>query len=915
MPVRTLFRKTGAVAAFAAALSGVLASPASAQERSSAFAVSEDDFLMLQMKVGGYSMPLDIRGYQFNDGDNVCLDLADVIQSLDLPVRLDKKSRRATGWLFSEDQSFALDREAGTVQNVNTGRAPVADDIIDTPEGWCVEAGALSRWFGVTFRTDIYNSIVSLESDTKLPFIEAIERRSRAARLRPKKNSFDLSEYPKADADYRVWRTPSVDVVARADARHAKGGGTNINGRYELFASGEILGASVEARVASDNNFVPNTLRVRAFRQDPDANLLGPLKATQVIGGDVTGEQGRLTAFGGIGRGVYVSNQPLGRSNLFSTTVLRGTLPVGWDAELYRNGQLIAFQAEARDGRYEFEDVELYYGRNEFEVVLYGPQGQEKRERISQPVGYNTIEPGKTYYWAHALQDNKSLLEIGAPPEILGQQRGTWRLGAGFEHGIDEQTSVSGGIHSVFLRGRRRNFAEATLTRNLGGWQIEATGAADESGAFATRVAAAGRVGRFNLGTDVLWVNGGYESEFVAPGTAHQVSLRADTSLRLGKFILPLQASVARTTLEDGRSATQFSGSTSFNIKGLNVTGQVAHRIVDQSTEGGIETDTELKVLANARILGLRVRGTAEIGLDGPDTGLRSVRVSTRKRLTDRSDLSVNVDYLPRSDTGFFNLGYTHLFDKFALSANGSYSTAGTIGAGLSLAFSLGPDPANGGIRVSNERIARRGQAVVKVFLDENGDGIRGEDEPLLADVDAAAGMRISQKPTNEGGRTVIDGLTPYKPVLVRLDEGSLGDPYLTPGTAGMVIVPRPGVPLEVELPVSRSGEVEGLLLSTSGYEMQGVQLELVDARGAVVAETVSEFDGFFLFDRVPYGTYRLRIAPGMARRLEVKGQLEAGITVGQPDEIFRLGTIKLEAGLPATIAGSDSVDDGLPGS
>ncbi len=175
--------------------------------------------------------------------------------------------------------------------------------------------------------------------------------------------------------------------------------------------------------------------------------------------------------------------------------------------------------------------------------------------------------------------------------------------------------------------------------------------------------------------------------------------------------------------------------------------------------------------------------------------------------------------------------------------------------------------------------------------------------------------MRISQKPTNEGGRTVIDGLTPYKPVLVRLDEGSLGDPYLAPGTAGMVIVPRPGVPLEVELPVSRSGEVEGLLLSTSGYEMQGVQLELVDARGAVVAETISEFDGFFLFDRVPYGTYQLRIAPGMARRLEVKSQLETSIKVGQPDEITRLGTIKLEAGLPTTIAGSDSVDDGVPGS
>ena len=120
MSIRTFLRKTSVVAGFAAALSGVCASPTLAQASSHGFTVEEDDFLMLQMRVGSYSMPLEIRGYQINDGDDVCLDLADVIQSLDLPVRLDKKSRRATGWLFSEDQSFTLDREAGTVQNMNT---------------------------------------------------------------------------------------------------------------------------------------------------------------------------------------------------------------------------------------------------------------------------------------------------------------------------------------------------------------------------------------------------------------------------------------------------------------------------------------------------------------------------------------------------------------------------------------------------------------------------------------------------------------------------------------------------------------------------------------------------------------------------------------------------------------------------
>ncbi|MEL6531362.1 MAG: carboxypeptidase regulatory-like domain-containing protein, partial [Pseudomonadota bacterium] len=108
------------------------------QEASAGWQANDDDFLFLQLVVDSYKLNYDVRGYQTDRG--VCLDLADVIQSLDLPVRIDKKSRRATGWLFSEDQKFTLDRDSGTVQNVNNqrGRAPVASDIYDTPEGWCV---------------------------------------------------------------------------------------------------------------------------------------------------------------------------------------------------------------------------------------------------------------------------------------------------------------------------------------------------------------------------------------------------------------------------------------------------------------------------------------------------------------------------------------------------------------------------------------------------------------------------------------------------------------------------------------------------------------------------------------------------------------------------------------------------------
>ena len=104
-----------------------------------------------------------MRGYQTPTG--VCVDFADLIQALDLPVRLDKKSRRATGWLFAEDQRLVIDRDANTVKTMNGSRAIGATAILDTPEGWCMSLTALSLWMGVRFKPDLGNLSVAIESD------------------------------------------------------------------------------------------------------------------------------------------------------------------------------------------------------------------------------------------------------------------------------------------------------------------------------------------------------------------------------------------------------------------------------------------------------------------------------------------------------------------------------------------------------------------------------------------------------------------------------------------------------------------------------------------------------------------------------------------------------------------------------
>ncbi|MEO1488542.1 MAG: carboxypeptidase-like regulatory domain-containing protein [Pseudomonadota bacterium] len=861
---------------------------------------NEDDFLFLQLQIKQYRLTLDVRGYRTDKG--VCLDLADVIQSLDLPIRIDKKSRRATGWLFAEDQQFTLDRDSDTVQTMNAGsragRAPVSADIYDTPEGWCVDTDAYSRWFGVTFTPDLYNSIVRLESDVDLPFMQAIERKSRAARLQNKKTrGFDLSKFPSVEMEYKPWRTPSVDVVAQTGARTGGGGREGLTGRLELYTSGEALGASYFARLGTNERLEPQSIRVRAYRNDHKGELLGPLKATQVAVGDVETIAGRLTGQTAIGRGAFISNRPLGQTSRFSATTLRGVLPAGWDAELYRNEQLIAFQNDRGDGRYEFLEVDLFFGRNDLEVVLYGPQGQIRRERTSIPVGFSQIEPGQTYYWAGVLQNERDLIQIEDEVATNPQR---WRWGVGVERGLDKRTSVGLGVQSLFFLGQRRTYAEAALTRTLGPVQLELAGAHEFGAGSVAELNALGRVGGFNFGANALVTFGDFASEFADPEIDYRTGLTFDTSLRLGKLALPIQGDFNHIRQRDGTSVNEFLLTTSITAGRLALSAQLAHEEELPGEGRGGRSDTRVRFLANTRRGSLRLRGNATFLVSGDDPGLETVTVRMDKDLSQEAELQGQVEYAAQTDEFRVTAGFTRRFKRFSLRSDAFVTNLGGVGANVQLAFSLGPNPLSGGVRVSQNKLARNGQAAITVFRDDNGDGIRGPDEDFLEDVSINTGVGTTESATNAQGQIILDDLRPFRPILLGVDESSLSDPFLAPSGRGIVVTPRPGVVAELQLPVAPTGEIDGTLLSVSGVEQPGVLLELLDEFGHEVSRTVSEFDGFFLFERVPYGRYRLRVGEEAARKLGIDPDLLATassgtiINVTREKDVVSLGPIRL---------------------
>jgi hypothetical protein len=882
---------------------GLAVCMAAAASAETAWRANPDDALLFDVRLGQYRLGEGVRGYQTPDG--VCLDLADVIVALDVPVRLDKKLRRATGWIFEEARTIEIDREASTVQIKNKKATLASGDIFDTPEGWCVKGSRLSEWFGIMFETDQTNALLFIKSSFKLPVEQALERRNRAAKIRSV-SDFDLKSLPQASAPYGGVRAPSLDAVVRFGGLHQPGvgGGTRLNAGYELYVAGEAGPVAYNARLSSNRSGVPESLRFQAYRTDPTGRLLGPLKATQVALGDVSGVSTGLVSQSGAGRGAFLTNRPVERRDAFDRTDFRGELPSGWDAELYRNGQLLAFAANRADGRYEFLDVALLYGQNDFEVVLYGPQGQVRRERRIVPVGVDSIPPRKSYYWAVLTDEGRDLLQLSRAPAFT---RGGLRGSVGIERGIDVKTSAALVAHSLRLEdGRRHNFGEISVRRALGRSLFEISGAGSDSGGAALRGNLLGRFLGASVNAETINAFGGYRSDRIVEGVRSIQSVAVDDIIGKGSGGMPLHLEARYTGRRDGNNSFDAAARLSSRVGRILVTGQIDWR--DEKTRFGPDPEgvAEAAILANARIKGLRLRGEARYRLSAGSRFETATLVGEWAAGGDgryRNDWRAEIGYdrpLRRARAG---LGYVRRFDKLALTASLEAATDGAVAAGLDLAFSLGPDPGRGGVRMTSDRLATQGQAIARVFRDSNGDGMWQPGEAEERDVQLSAGRAPVDRLTDAKGRVIIDGLEPFQPILIGIDASSLPDPYVQPGTPGVVVTPRPGVGIAIDLPLTSAGEVDGTLLREGGSAIEGVDLELVDVEGRQVRKTRSEFDGYFLFEAVPYGRYQLRIAQATAQALGLSPSLGAPALVGGETPLFHMGRIVARTVLAATAA------------
>ncbi len=613
---RNWLRKAALLLAVCAGGVGASAPPPAAAP----WVADPDDQFLLDVTIRQLRLGDGVRAY--NTPEGTCVVLGDFLTTLDVPVRVDLGSRKASGWAFKESNRIAIDYGAASVGYGTKTEAIAPGTIRETPEGWCVQATALSRWFGIGVRPMTAGSVLLLQSEAKLPVELAMERQMRARQIKPAK--FDLASLPQVRVPYRMWRSPALDFVVSAGVTYRAKDGMQVDRQSSIYAAGEIAHLSYDAQLSTDRKGMPSAVRLRAFRSDPDGHLLGPAHATHFAVGDVEGFDSKLTGSSAFGRGAVITNRPLNAQTAFDRSRFEGDLPPGWEAEIYRNEELLGFARSTSDNRYAFDDVQLLYGENRVRVVLYGPQGQIRTREELINVGQDNVPPGKTWYWAGFNQPGRDIFTLhDKPPDggDLPKAQATVSL----EHGIDDRTSVAVLARAMLIDDQRVTFVEGTVRRSIGLAMIELGGARETSGGTAARAQILGKIGPVNVNAEALIANDFHLRGRTAE-TLRNYQLALDVPLKLGTTTLPVHADARLADRGGGSTQLDAAARLSANFERFNLSSGVTYR---KQYRAGSRTGGEfgLQFIGSGRVGDVRLRGTTEFDVS-PQARLRSAELS-----------------------------------------------------------------------------------------------------------------------------------------------------------------------------------------------------------------------------------------------------------------------------------------------
>lgn len=833
----------------------------------------EEDMLILSVSLGTRGLHEGLVAY--TDGDRVRVPLFELCRTLDIDVDGDADAGLARGWFRDEAWRFELDLPrrllalGGQETPVDTTQITARDGDLYVPVEW------FGAWFDLAIDVQLGSARLYLREGQRLPLEEKLARTRRWETLTRMRNApeerLPLLRPPPV---WIAW--PAMDTTLG----HANEQG-RASSRASLLATGDGLFGETRLSIdAQHGDTQPDNIDVRLRWQ-----RRGPA------------EQGRDWSVGDIvAPGIPLLSDPTeGVGVLYGPsdetpaidgfrTELRGEALNGWDVELYRNGELVAFLTVSSDNRYRFENVALQPGTNLFRIVHYGPQGQ-RRERLQRiAVGEGMLAAGAHRWQVFALRPGDRLwTPTDNAPDARGLPDGAWLFGVGHRHAPRTGWLLSTDL--LAAPSQRRASQRYLSLRNqigLGGWLLDLQWAGDGDGGASMRGSLQVSGVRDNAGLDYTRYR---DFDLPATGGAPDARPLDRLDLRWNSRLLPALPFSLEYERQREREGSVLPQAT--HTARLRVSRRVGP--LHLGMNGELRRETGRPDQAGVGTLLNLHRPRFELSAQGawgfaPQRGLRSANLTVQWRIGESLRLRTQAQR-SRGVADRVDLGVSWSARRWQANIGAGIDREGRWRCSVNLFTSLQRTPS--GWRFDRRASTASTTARVRTFLDTDGDGRQGPGETAVADIGFRAQTGGATVRTDATGHALLTDLPARRPVTIRLQEQTLENPFWIAAVPAQQIQASPGRVATLAFPIVPSVEIDGtvwLRRDSGRMPAKGMRLQLSSSDGRLIREIVSGSDGAYFIDRLPPGVYRLGIDPAQAARLRLSVDPARTLRLGGAD-------------------------------
>lgn len=823
--------------------------------------------LILEVLLKNTSLDQDLLGFQ--QDDEIFLSLTELTSVLQFPISVNAGEGRASGWFINEEREFALDLTSGEaivngeVYNLLENQYLVEfDDLFISTE-------ALEEWFPLKLDANLQRLQLNVETLETIPLESQLFRSSRTMAPRFSRRA---PEMPLADSPYQLFGHRGTDArITTTSSRRDDDAETERNANFSLLSRGDLAWMTSTIFAAGDEEDITGA-RLTLERSEFD----GPLGLNHVEVGDVVSTVGSGNRGAGV-RGGTVNRSATGRY-ADDTIDLEGDILPGWQVELYRNGLLLDFQEVGDDGRYQFIDVPLIFGENNFEFVFYGPFGEVRREKVTHFVGTGALGAGKVAYEFSATQAGRSVFDLN---QGLGSEADTDSAIYNGTFNVGITRNLSAGISSRSFEVQEERYEDYSANLNLSTSYFQLKTSYDDNATDLNRASAAlrTRISDVSLTAEYSeFDDDGLEPQFINDNPALWSS---SLSMQVNNKLIPFSLSSAYSKRKETESASAVISGTHALGAGSRLSSNLGHSWVDARKSGGefarsTSGSTSISVIADPWL----IRGAISYGID-PDSEFQSAEVSGNLDLNDDISLSGNIQHDFRLDLTRLRAGYNWDLEYVRISPQLAYDTDERFFGILSISTNFATRPGQITPIFSSLPLSNSGGVMARAFIDENGDGnFSPATESPASGVSIVAPQSFRKATTNTSGQAYLPRLPSYRQTDVVMDTQTLPDAELQPTREGNSVMPRPGHWQVIDFPVITTADLEGRAeIAGNGGTRSPISrrvVSLTDSDGRVFRSQRTTYDGVFVFSRVPPGKYELTLTTsGNEKVIKAPGPLD----------------------------------------